>query len=478
MDAIPHIPAFRFGRTYESLDRSTLSDFRRQGDMAEISQVNAGLIRRDLKRRPTPPNPMTVEERCACCAEAARRFLHDPLPVGADAAHGPDDYVRALSSTGGLPHALVRANMAKIHRVLSEMPSILGGLTRGLDLTLIDRGIGHQDGRLLSFFPAARTLGVVLPSNSPGVNSLWLPAVALGVPVALKPGREDPWTPWRILQALLAAGCPPELLGFYPTDHEGADAVAQGCDRAILFGDASTVERHAANPAVSVHGPGYSKVLIGEDRVDEWPEWIDVLADSVVLNSGRSCVNASTIVAPRRGAEIAAGLAERLSAHRPRGLDDPAATLAGFANPAVAQWTDQQVEAGLAAGGAEDACGPFRDTPRLVERDGVTYLLPTVVRCLDRNHPLARTEFLFPFASVVEVPQSEMLDWIGPTLVGSLITRDSALQDAAIRCPHIDRLNLGAIATTAVAWDQPHEGNLFEFLYRRRAVQREDPGGD
>jgi len=22
-----------------------------------------------------------------------------------------------------------------------------------------------------------------------------------------------------------------------------------------------------------------------------------------------------------------------------------------------------------------------------------------------------------------------------------------------------------------VAWDQPHEGNLFEFLYRRRALE-------
>ena len=36
----------------------------------------------------------------------------------------------------------------------------------------------------------------------------------------------------------------------------------------------------------------------------------------------------------------------------------------------------------------------------------------------------------------------------------------------------VDRLNLGAIPTTRIGWDQPHEGNLFDHLYGRRAIQR------
>jgi hypothetical protein len=32
-------------------------------------------------------------------------------------------------------------------------------------------------------------------------------------------------------------------------------------------------------------------------------------------------------------------------------------------------------------------------------------------------------------------------------------------------------LNLGPISTMQISWDQPHEGNLFEFLYRRRALE-------
>jgi hypothetical protein len=43
--------------------------------------------------------------------------------------------------------------------------------------------------------------------------------------------------------------------------------------------------------------------------------------------------------------------------------------------------------------------------------------------------------------------------------------------------PHIDRLNVGPIPTHQLSWDQPHEGNLFEHLYRQRAFQIEMAGG-
>jgi hypothetical protein len=38
---------------------------------------------------------------------------------------------------------------------------------------------------------------------------------------------------------------------------------------------------------------------------------------------------------------------------------------------------------------------------------------------------------------------------------------------------HIDRLNIGPVPTYKLSWDQPHEGNLFEHLYRQRAFQIE-----
>ena len=77
--------------------------------------------------------------------------------------------------------------------------------------------------------------------------------------------------------------------------------------------------------------------------------------------------------------------------------------------------------------GAEDVTARHRSGERVVEAHGCTFLLPTVIRCDDPTHPVARTELLFPFASVVEVPQDRMLEAIGPTLVASALTRDDGI---------------------------------------------------
>jgi acyl-CoA reductase-like NAD-dependent aldehyde dehydrogenase len=108
---------------------------------------------------------------------------------------------------------------------------------------------------------------------------------------------------------------------------------------------------------------------------------------------------------------------------------------------------------------------------RVVEWEGSTYLLPTLVLCESSEHPLANREFLFPFASVVKADQAELPDAMCSSLVVTAITRDENLIRRLLRSPHVDRLNLGAVATNHISWDQPHEGNLFEHLYARRAFQ-------
>jgi hypothetical protein len=81
-------------------------------------------------------------------------------------------------------------------------------------------------------------------------------------------------------------------------------------------------------------------------------------------------------------------------------------------------------------------------------------------------------EFLFPFASVLQVDQNEIAERLGPTLVVTAITKDPRLIQTLVNSPRIDRLNIGALATNQISWDQPHEGNLFDHLYARRAFQQ------
>ena len=89
--------------------------------------------------------------------------------------------------------------------------------------------------------------------------------------------------------------------------------------------------------------------------------------------------------------------------------------------------------------------------------------------------PTSNKEYLFPYAAVVECPTAEMPQAIGQTLVGTAITTEKKFQRALMSCGHIDRLNLGPIPTWRLSWDQPHEGNLFEHLYRQRSFQISTP---
>jgi hypothetical protein len=468
-----HIPILRKGNPYKSIDVARVPHFKTRETFVEVSQANAGLIRRDLldldAARATLSG-FTTAQLIAMCKQAADYFMNDTLPVG-DEAQTADDYVRQLSSTTGMPHVLVRKNMKKISGVMAEMDSVLNGLTRGIDFKVLDDGFGKHEGVAVSFFPRTNSLGVILPSNSPGVHSLWIPAVALKIPLVLKPGSSEPWSPYRIAQALIKAGVPKEVFGYYAADHGGAGAILQNCGRGMFFGDSASVGKYANDPRIELHGTGYSKVVLGDDLADDWEKYIDVMVASITENGGRSCINASGVWVTRHGKEIAAALAERVAQIVPRDAEDPAALLAPFANGAIAQRISAIVDNGLREPGAVEMTEKLRG-PRLVERDGATYLLPTIVHCDSPEHPLANREFLFPFASVVEVKPEQMPEIFGPTLVATALTSDEKLIHKMIASPHVDRLNIGPIPTMVIAWDQPHEGNLFEHLYARRAFQR------
>lgn len=476
MNTLPHIPVLRLGRSYESLDKIAVTDHRTGETRAQVSTVNAGIIRKDLQKISAARAALkrfTTTQLLDLCAKAGEHFLQGTLPLG-DKGHqqSPQDYIATLSSTSGLPHIMVKRNMAKIHHALTQMKTVLNGLTRGLDLSILDQGYGTVSGSPCSFYPTTQALGLVMPSNSPAVNSLWLPSIALKIPVVIKPGKEEPWTPYRLIQAFIAAGVPSEAFGFYATDHEGAGEILRSCGRALIFGDKNTTQQYANNPAIQIHGPGFSKILIGADEIENWPQYIDLMVSSISDNGGRSCINASAVVVPKYAEEIATALAKKLGPVAPLANDDENARLSGFANPKMAEFIDGAIESDLKVPGAREVTAEFRDGPRKVVFQGGTYLRPTIVLCDSFAHPLANREFLCPYASVVQVPQSEMLKQMGPSLVVTAITRDPQFTQELLESSWIERLNLGPISTMKISWDQPHEGNMFEFLYRRRSIER------
>jgi acyl-CoA reductase-like NAD-dependent aldehyde dehydrogenase len=362
--------------------------------------------------------------------------------------------------------------MKKIEAGMTRIEETLCGLTGGLDLDVLDTGYGQRNDSVVSYAPVARRFGAVLPANSPGVHALWLPAIALKIPVALKPGQREPWTPLRILEAFKKAGYPGEGFAFYPSGHDGASTILLRSDAGMMFGAGATVEPWRRRGRVEIHGPGYSKILLGGDKSAEWENYLDLMVTSIAGNSGRSCVNASSVRTASHGRELAQALAERLAPIMPRSRDDVQAELAAFSDPAIAIAIDAAIEQGLAQGGAEDITAGIRGSKRLVEFEGGTYLLPTVIHCDSTDHSLANQEYLFPFVSVVETNAEELLPSTGPSLVLSALTEEEALVRALLARSDIGRLNIGPLPTTQIEWNQPHEGNLFEMLFEQRAFQR------
>ena len=467
-----NLPILRWGRSYTSLDQEPVIHFVTGETLARVSQANSGLLGRDMplaRRAREVLTEIPIPELIEMMKKAADLYLNATLPMG-DGEQTPDDFARQQSASTGLPEHMCKGNMSKNHFVLSNMDQILDSLTRGLPSQVLTRGYGTEArGVTVSYQAQAPFVGLVLPSNSPGVHTLWLPVIPMQVGLLLKPGPQEPWTPYRMAEAFFQAGVPKQAISIYPGGADIGAEVVRRSNRSMIFGGAATVERYHGDPRVQVHGPGFSKILLGDDVVDHWEKYLDVMVDSVHLNSGRGCINCSGIWASRHTREIAEALAERLGPVAPKPPEDPECTLAAFTVPGAAKAIWNMIDARLHEAGVEDMTSRFGE--RFVEEERCGYVRPVVVHCDSPDRALANTEFMFPFVSVVRCPQELMLERIGPTLVCSAVTQDAQWQRQLIDAPQIDRLNIGAIPTLKLDWLQPHEGNIVEFLFRPRAFQ-------
>jgi acyl-CoA reductase-like NAD-dependent aldehyde dehydrogenase len=468
-----HLPVLRWGQPYTSLEVDEVVHFATGEPIARISRANGGLVQRDARkaqRARAALREIPIDELVTRVGQAGTLYMNATLPMG-DGTQSPDEFVRAQSASTGLPERMARANMQKNEFVLAEMGRILIALTRGLALNVLSDGHGEERGVPISFQVQSPVVGLVLPSNSPGVHTLWLPIVPLQVGLVLKPGPQEPWTPYRMAEAFFQAGIPREAISIYPGEGDVGAAVLDSCARSLIFGGTATVDRYRGNPQVQAHGPGFSKILLGDDQVDQWEKYLDVMVDSVFANSGRSCINCSGIWASRHTREIADALAVRLSDIRALAPDHPEASLAAFTVPGVADAISKAIDADLQAPGVSEVTAKYRQGSRLVKQGRAEYLLPTVVHCDSPDAAVTKKEYMFPFVTIVECPEEKMLEAIGSTLVCSAITCQPDFRRRLLDAVHIDRLNLGPVPTTRLNWLQPHEGNLVDFLFRARAFQ-------
>src|SRR2546428_4451527 len=224
-----NIPILRWGEPYTSMESESVVHFITGETLAKVSQANPGLLAKDIRKAQRSRDllrEIPCRDLIQMMKKAADFYRDGTLPIG-DGAQSPDDFARQQSASTGLPEHMCKANMAKNHFVLSNMDRILDSLTRGLDLNILTRGYGVEPrGVTVSYQAQAPALGMVLPSNSPGVHTLWLPVIPMQIGLVLKPGPQEPWTPYRMAAAFFEAGGPREGVPIYPgLGHVGAQGV-------------------------------------------------------------------------------------------------------------------------------------------------------------------------------------------------------------------------------------------------------------
>jgi hypothetical protein len=382
--------------------------------------------------------------------DVAHHFRNSELEIGG-VKMGPDEYVRIQALATGVPERLCRENMDKIYKAFMRVEQTLRGHLnswRG-DISLEDIFNGKEgDG----YARQSAILGGIWPSNSSGVYQLLPPGLALG-PVLIKPGSGDVLTPLRIREACRVAGLPAEAIGIYPGDGDRlSGAISDATQRRLLFGGADTVNRYHGNPQVAVHGPGCSKIIVGQDKVHSWRDYLDIMCASVMNGSGRGCIACSAIYAPGEIAEeLARALGDLIGGTEVRKLDDPEARLAAFGSPQGAENVLGLMRKYVSHGEGhfvtpeEDravVCGPYS-----VLRPVVAYL-PKVPAPGDLS--ASKFEIPAPAVLVVNSDGSALEEVIGSTLVCTAITDDGALLSKLADSGRISRLNRKAIATTTI----------------------------
>jgi len=170
---------------------------------------------------------------------------------------------------------------------------------------------------------------------------------------------------------------------------------------------AQTIEQYKGNSGSKFTARVFQD-LVGRHVVDDWEQYLDLMVDSIFLNGGRSCINASGIWASRHTQAIAAAL-PKLGDRIEAAADHSG--LSGLHRPerSSGHLADDRGTSRRRRDARDRTLRPAR------RRERCAYLRPTIVHCASPDCEIARKSHV-PFGHRRAVPGSELLAKIGTTL--------------------------------------------------------------
>jgi hypothetical protein len=142
-----HIPILRHGKPYESIDKVEIVHHATGEPVAKVSQANAGLISRDVNRMDYDVlEQFKVRELIDMCRKAAEVFLTGTVAGWRSGAVVRRLRPAALEHDGHAVRVLPHERQEDPPHARRDRGDPRG-LTRGFDLSILDRGFGDDDGR-------------------------------------------------------------------------------------------------------------------------------------------------------------------------------------------------------------------------------------------------------------------------------------------------------------------------------------------
>ncbi|MFJ8077205.1 aldehyde dehydrogenase family protein [Streptomyces sp. NPDC096176] len=440
----PHI----CGRTVTSSDRTRLPGVT-GGDLADIGnapRLLALAALNDIREHADGRAP-----DAGLFPAAARLFASGTLE-----GESPQDYAARVSSATGLTAAAVRLSVKDLVTEIEELPR-----TTAAELPPTGFGQGFET----HWVPRGRVFAAVMASNHPVPNVSWVQALFHGYSVLVKPGSRDPFTPRRLLSALLAAGLPPTKAAFLPCSHRTGDFLLQEADRSIIYGGDRAVAKWQHRDSVAVRGPGRTKALLDQDLDDST---VRHLALSASFDGGTRCTNLSAVLTTRPVEQVADRLAEHLSLLPSLTATEEKATLL-VADRSRAQRIREQVAALRFE--LTDHSARFDTGETVVPLKDGSFLLRPLVLSADRaDHPAVGTELPFPFVVVAPWTASDGLRPLRDSLVLNLLTNRTELAEAAVREPSVRKVTRGHVLPWTAVPGIPHDDNYTQFLLEPKGV--------
>lgn len=461
-DGLPTLPIVSTG-TEETLHTATVDGL--DGPVAKLARTPTIRVREAIETARGPGfdalAAMPVAELLDRIATAGALFADAGAPAATSPLAPVEAYHRQVTEVTGLPVGWVQTSTHWLAFGLRHAAESLRAQSPTGSLDVYDDPAYDRETTVgLAFAPRVHVLGATMPANDPTVYAWPALALAMKLPIVLRPSDREPFTAIRLARALLAAGVPPSAVHVLPGDRDVGVTILTDADHALAFGGDEAVAPFRDDPSVETYGPGESVAIVGRDPTDRE---LDTLVRGVLRSGGRACFNLSRIVATGRcdPDTVAAGLAERLADATIGSIHDDRTDVPAFVDPESAQRIDDAV----ARLDGQDLTGARTGEPRLAESAETTRLRPTVLRTDDLV-----PEFPFPFVGVTERATTDLPGCLEGAYLAVAIGADE-IEQRLVRSPAFRKVYAGGYPAT-VDLRETHETYLASFLYETTTYDR------